>query len=152
MQTQTFLNFYLRDLDKLRAEIEAFPDEESLWKIAGDVKNPAGTLALHLAGNLQHFFGAILGGTGYVRNRDLEFSARNIPKTEVLANVQAARKVVEQVLGNMTDAQLNDVFPDKHFGENRSNLHALLHLLTHLNYHLGQVNYVRRILNDKMTK
>jgi uncharacterized damage-inducible protein DinB len=146
MQTQTFLHFFLRDLDKLVAEIEAFPTEESLWLIGGDVKNAAGTLGLHLAGNLQHFFGAILGGTGYERQRDLEFSARNVPKQEILAGLQTARKVVEQVLGNMTDAQLNDTFPSAHFGENRSTLHALLHLLSHLSYHLGQVNYLRRLV------
>jgi uncharacterized damage-inducible protein DinB len=146
MQTQTFLHFFLRDLDKLIAEIEAFPSEESLWRIGGDVKNSAGTLGLHLAGNLQHFFGAVLGGTGYVRDRDLEFSAKNVSKKEILADLQTARKVVEQVLGNMSDAQLNGVFPANHFGENRSTLHALLHLLSHLSYHLGQVNYLRRLV------
>jgi hypothetical protein len=148
MQTQTFLHFFLRDLDKLVAEIEAFPSEESLWRSGGDVKNPAGTLGLHLAGNLQHFFGAVLGGTGYVRNRDLEFSARRVAKTEILAGLQMAREVVAKVLGDMSDAQLTGVFPANHFGENRSTLHALLHLLSHLSYHLGQVNYLRRLITE----
>lgn len=146
MHTQTFLHFFLRDIDKLIAEIEAFPTEESLWRTGGDVKNPAGTLGLHIAGNLQHFIGAMLGSTGYVRNRDLEFSARNVAKTEILAALQTARNVVEKVLGNMGDAQLTEIFPANHFGENRSTLHALLHLLSHLSYHLGQVNYLRRLV------
>jgi hypothetical protein len=146
MQTQTFLHYFLRDLDKLAAEIEAFPSEVSLWQIAGDVKNPGGTLALHLAGNLQHFIGAVLGGTGYVRDRDWEFSARGVAKSEILAQVKTARAVVENVLGKMSDAALEAVSPVNHFGENRSNLFVLLTLLTHLNYHLGQVNYLRRLI------
>lgn len=146
MQMQTFLHFYLRDIDRLMAEIEAFPSEESLWMIAGDVTNPAGTLALHLAGNLQHFIGAELGKNGYIRQRDMEFSARNVPKSELAAGLQTARAVVEKVLGSLPDEQLSAVFPSGHFGENRSTQHALLHLLAHLNYHLGQVNYLRRML------
>jgi uncharacterized damage-inducible protein DinB len=146
MQMQTFLHFFLRDLDKFIAEIEAFPTEESLWRTGGDVNNPAGTLALHIAGNLQHFIGANLGATGYVRRRDLEFSMRGVPKSELLAGLQRARAVVEQVLGGLDDAQLTAVFPSDHFGENRSTQHALLHLLAHLSYHLGQLNYLRRLL------
>lgn len=146
MQTHTFLHFFLRDIDKLISEIDAFPTEESLWQIGGDVKNPAGTLGLHLAGNLQHFIGAVLGGTGYVRNRDLEFSARGVPKMEILAGLRTARNVVDTVLSDMNDAQLAGTFPASHFGENSSTLHALLHLLSHLGYHLGQVNYLRRML------
>ncbi len=142
----TFLHFFLRDLDKFIAETEAFPSDESLWLTGGDVKNPAGTLGLHIAGNLQHFIGAILGGTGYVRNRDLEFSARGVVKQEIITELKTARSVVTEVLGKMDDAQLNDVFPADHFGENRSTLHALSHLLSHLSYHLGQVNYLRRLL------
>lgn len=146
MQMQTFQHFFLRDVDKLIAEIELFPSEESLWLTGGDVKNPAGTLGLHIAGNLQHFFGAVLGGTGYVRNRDLEFSARGVPKREIIAGLETAKKVVAEVLESKSDAQLNDIFPANHFGENRSTLHALLHLLSHLSYHLGQVNYLRRLV------
>ncbi|HRI58240.1 MAG TPA: DinB family protein [Saprospiraceae bacterium] len=142
----TFLHFFLRDLDKFIAEIEAFPSDESLWLTGGDVKNPAGTLGLHIAGNLQHFIGAILGGTGYVRNRDREFSARGVAKQEILAELKTARSVVAEVLGKMDDAQLNEVFPADHFGENRSTLHALSHLLSHQSYHLGQVNYLRRLV------
>ncbi len=146
MQTHTLLHFFLRDLEKLAAEIEVFPSGKSLWLIAGDVKNPGGTLALHLAGNLQHFIGAVLGGTGYVRDRDLEFSARGVAKSEILAQVKTARAVVEKVLGKMKDEQLEAIYPANHFGENRSNLFVLLTLLTHLNYHLGQVNYLRRLI------
>ena len=146
MQMQTFLHFFLRDLDKFIAETQAFPSEESLWLTGGDVNNPAGTLALHIAGNLRHFIGAELGKTGYVRQREREFSSRGIPKSELVEGLLAARAVVEKVLGALDDAQLSAVFPSEHFGENRSTQHALLHLLAHLNYHLGQLNYLRRML------
>lgn len=138
--------FLLRDLDKLMAEIEAFPSEQSLWLTGGDVKNPAGNLGLHIAGNLQHFIGAVLGGTGYVRDREREFSEKNVPRSEILAQLESAKKVMEDVLGKMGDAQLADVYPANHFGEGRSNLFVLLTLLTHLGYHLGQVNYLRRLV------
>lgn len=138
--------FFLRDLDKLMAEIEAFPSEQSLWLTAGNVKNPAGNLALHIAGNLHHFIGALLGGTGYVRDREREFSEKNVPRADILAQLASAKKVTEAVLGKMGDAQLADVYPANHFGEGRSNLFVLLTLLAHLAYHLGQVNYLRRLV------
>ncbi len=138
--------FFLRDLDKLMAEMEAFPSEQSLWSTGGDVKNPAGNLGLHIAGNLQHFIGAVLGGTGYVRDREREFSEKNVPRSDILAKLTSAKKVVEAVLGKMDDAQLAEVYPANHFGEGRSNLFVLLTLLAHLGYHLGQVNYLRRLV------
>lgn len=146
MQIQAFTHFYLRDLDKCIAEVEAFPDEASLWRIGGEVRNPAGTLALHLAGNLQHFIGAVLGGSGYVRNREREFAARGVSRTELIEGLKTARETVEKTLANWTDDRLTEMFPDPHFGENRSVTHALLHLLAHLNYHLGQLNYLRRLV------
>lgn len=144
-ETPEFRHFFLRNLDKLIAEIEAFPSEESLWHTAGDVTNPAGTLALHIAGNLQHFVGALLGHTGYVRDRDREFSARYVPRADILAGLHTTRNIVDQVLGQMDDQRCGEVYPSGHFGENRSIRHALLQLLSHLNYHLGQVNYLRRL-------
>ncbi|MCW5923501.1 MAG: DinB family protein [Saprospiraceae bacterium] len=145
MQTQALLDFFLRDLDKLVAEVEAMPTEESLWRVGGDVKNPVGTLALHIAGNLQHFIGAIMGDTGYVRARAQEFSARDVARRDIVAALATARDVLKSVLGKMQDAQLDEPYPAEHFGENRTTFFALLTLLTHLNYHLGQVNYLRRL-------
>lgn len=143
-RSSEFQFFFLRDIDKFVAEINAFPDEESLWQLRGQIANRAGTLALHIAGNLQHFIGAMLGGTGYVRTRDVEFSARNVSRAEILNQLATARQVVDQVLGQLPDARLDETFPDNHFGECRSVAGGLLHLLAHLNYHLGQLNYLRR--------
>ena len=142
----TFSHFFLRELDKLIAEIEAFPSETSLWQVGGNVSNSAGNLALHLAGNLQHFIGAVMGGTGYVRDRDREFSVKNVPRTAVLAGLNDAKNVAKKTLDAMTDVQLTQDYPVEFKGETRSNLYALLHLYGHLDYHVGQVNYLRRIL------
>lgn len=148
MQTDIIATFFARDLDKLADEIRAFPTEASLWQTAGTVKNSAGTLALHLIGNLNHFIGATLGGTGYVRQRDREFADRDVPRDRLLMGLAATKELVVKVLGKIPDAQLAEPFPLDHFGAGKSYLHALLHLLAHLDYHLGQVNYLRRVLEQ----
>ena len=73
-----------RELRTLRRELEAYPDERQLWQEVPGLPNSAGTLALHLTGNLQHYIGACWGGTGYVRNRDAEFGQRDVPRSELL--------------------------------------------------------------------
>jgi uncharacterized damage-inducible protein DinB len=135
-----------RDLAALRREIEAYPDERTVWATALGIANSAGTLALHLAGNLQHFVGAALGGTGYRRDRDAEFARRDVPRSEVLAEIDRARAVVEAVLPALAEAELERTFPVELAGERPSTGYALVHLAAHLAYHLGQVNYHRRLL------
>ena len=75
----TLLQLFQRDLEKLKTEISSYKDEKKIWVISGEVKNSAGNLCLHLCGNLQHFIGAVLGNSGYVRNRDAEFTRKNVP-------------------------------------------------------------------------
>jgi uncharacterized damage-inducible protein DinB len=146
MSTNTFLSFYLRDLDKVITEIEAFPDEASLWRVQGEITNAAGTLALHLAGNLQHFIGALIGGTGYMRDREYEFAARDVTRAELLAGLHTARAVVEKVLSQLGPEHWNKTIPgNHHFGPDGTLLHGLIHLHAHLAYHLGQINYLRRM-------
>lgn len=142
----SFHHFYLRDLDKLIAEIEAYPDDASVWQVQGTIANSAGTLALHIAGNLQHFIGALIGGTGYVRDREYEFSARNLPRQTLIEGLQTARAVVDKVLCSMTDSDLSRPIPtgNHHFGPDATLIQGLIHLQAHLAYHLGQVNYLRR--------
>jgi uncharacterized damage-inducible protein DinB len=145
-----FHHFYLRDLDKFIAEIEAYPTEQSLWLTQGSIANSAGTLALHIAGNLQHFIGALIGGTGYERNREYEFSAQGLPRAELISGLQTARIVVDQVLSAMTETDLNRKIPEgnHHFGPDATLIQGLIHLHAHLAYHLGQVNYLRRALGQ----
>ncbi len=140
---------FLRDLASLRLELEAYPDEAQLWATPAGVSNSAGTLALHCAGNLQHFIGACLGETGYVRDRDGEFGRRGVPRAELVAGLDAAAQVVERVLSGIDSAGLDEDFPVDFTGRTIPTGRFLLHLATHLAYHLGQVDYHRRAVTGQ---
>ena len=136
-----------RELERVARELEAYPDEESLWRSAPGIHNPGGVLANHVAGNLLHFVGAVLGGTGYVRNRAAEFEGRDVPRTQLLMRIERARVVVADVVSELDDARLEEPFPDPPSSmEDIRTGDFLLHLVSHLSYHLGQLNYHRRIL------
>ena len=117
-----------------------------MWAIKGDIKNSAGTLALHLIGNLKHFIGVQLGNTGYVRQRDKEFSDRNVPKEKILTEIDEVISIVKRSLSNLKEEDLSKEYPIKFLEEKRTLGYILLTLSTHLNYHLGQINYHRRLL------
>jgi uncharacterized damage-inducible protein DinB len=140
-----------RDLEALRREVEAYPDEKELWRPIEGIANPGGTLVLHLAGNLQHFFGARLAGTGYVRDRAGEFSRRNVPRAELLREIDAARHSVHAAVRRLSLQQLTGEYPDTIGGVRVNTGEYLLHLLTHLAYHLGQVDYHRRVSTRSTT-
>jgi hypothetical protein len=135
----------LRDLATLRREIEQYPDDASLWRPLPGITNPGGNLALHLAGNLQHFIGAQLGHSGYQRDRDREFSVRGLRREQVLKELDAAAKAVESTLAAMEPGALEREFPSPMGGQRVGTRHFLLNLCSHLGYHLGQVNYHRRL-------
>jgi uncharacterized damage-inducible protein DinB len=137
----------LRDLAKLKQEINAYQSEDVLWKTDGDIKNPAGNLCLHLCGNLQHFIGTVLGKTGYVRNREAEFSSRGMAKESLIKEIDATIKSVEQTLPKFDPLSLENNYPIEVFGKPMTTGYFLIHLAGHLNYHLGQVNYHRRLLD-----
>jgi uncharacterized damage-inducible protein DinB len=135
-----------RDLAALGREVAAFADDSQLWVTLPGVPNSAGNLALHLAGNLQHFFGAVLGGTGYIRNRPAEFSRRNVPRVELLAEIEAARQAVRTALSRLSPDQLTAEYPETIAGTRVVTGEYLVHLLTHTTYHLGQIDYLRRVI------
>jgi len=135
----------LRELAALKREIDAYPDDASVWMRPEGVPNAAGTLALHLAGNLQHFVGAQLGKTGYVRDRAREFSATGLSRAELIEALSEAEQVVREVMPALNDADLLAPFPE-HVGQQVQTADFLLHLATHLAYHLGQVDYHRRVV------
>lgn len=143
--TSILLEFFERELLKLREEIDLYVEESAIWEVRGDIANSAGTLCLHLTGNLKHFIGAILGNTGYIRQRDLEFSRRNVSRTELIAGIDEARAEIKKVLESFPETDYDLDYPLEKHGKTVSNRYMLLHLLTHLNYHLGQVNYHRRM-------
>ena len=146
MLQNVLIEIFERDLSKLKAEVEAYANEGDLWRVEGEIANSAGNLCLHLAGNLRHFFGSVLGGTDYVRDRDAEFSSKFVPRAKLLAEVDAAASDVKAVLGKITDEDLQKNYPIEVFGHPMTTEFFVVHLATHLNYHLGQVNYHRRII------
>lgn len=133
-----------RELGTLAREVDLYPDDGSLWKAVPGLANAGGNLALHLCGNLRHFIGATLGGTGYLRDRDAEFAARDLPKAAVLAEIQAALRDVDATLAGFAPARLQDPFPIAFAGQHLDTGAFLLHLASHLAFHLGQVDYHRR--------
>jgi uncharacterized damage-inducible protein DinB len=144
MIAKTFLDFFQRDLEKLKEEITLFP-EDRLWLVNGEIKNSAGNLALHITGNLKHFIGAVMGDTGYIRQRDKEFSDKNVTKEKLLQGLTESETIVTTVLSALTDEKLMQPYPVETFGKNSTTLRALIQLIAHLDYHLGQVNYLRRL-------
>ena len=145
MQTLV-INQFTKDLNRLYKEIESFKEEKNLWKTMGNVSNSPGNLALHLVGNLNHFVGHVLGKTDYVRNRTFEFEAKAIPKTEILTSIQNTIPIISAAINGLTDLELKKEFPIQIFpNETLTTKGMLLHLTNHLNYHLGQINYYRRI-------
>lgn len=144
-----YSEFFERDLNKLTEEISLFKKEGNIWKTKEGITNSAGNLALHLVGNLNHFIGAELGNTGYQRNRDDEFSLKNIPQKKLLADINEIREIIKNVLPTLTPEDYKKEFPALRNGEKVTIKYMLLHLLTHLNYHLGQINYLRRILESE---
>ena len=147
MLTETLMQLFDRDLQRLRNEISLYKDESTIWVIGKDISNSAGNLCLHLLGNLNHFIGATLGHTGYVRHREDEFRLKNIPRQDVILNINNCLLIVTETLKKLTEEDLARDFPIEVFGKKDSTEYMLVHLATHLNYHLGQINYHRRLLD-----
>ena len=136
---------FARDLNKLANEIGQF-SEQDLWKIKGGVKNSAGNLCLHLVGNLNTYIGKNLGNTGYIRNRDAEFNDKNHPKVQLLSSIEQTKRMVDEVLVKTSDTDLQKRYPEDVLGYEMTTGFFLIHLFGHLSYHLGQINYLRRVL------
>jgi hypothetical protein len=136
-----------RELRTLRREVEAYPSEQAIWKLVPGIPNSAGTLVLHLAGNIQHYIGARLTGTAYVRDRPAEFSRRDVPRSELLTELAAAEAAIER----LKSATLPKRFPERIGGFELDTEDFLVHLIAHLAYHLGQVDYHRRLVTGDPT-
>jgi uncharacterized damage-inducible protein DinB len=141
-----FIKILNRDLRRLSTEISAFEKEENLWKTTGNISNSAGNLALHLSGNLNYYVGTKIGDTGFQRDRPAEFSTKNVPREQILNQIEETRDTVSAVLKNMDNSRLNEEFPEALFGHPMTFGFFLIHLSGHLMYHLGQINYLRRAL------
>lgn len=148
MQIETLKTLFNRDLNKLKQEIELYQNENNLWKIEKGISNSAGNLCLHLIGNLNNFIGSELGKTNYIRNRPLEFSLKHIPKTELIVKIEETILVLNKTLAIVTPEILQQEYPILVFESKTTTEFFLVHLSTHLAYHLGQINYHRRLLDS----
>jgi hypothetical protein len=142
----TFSSLFERDLSKLIEEISLYKSETDLWKIKEGISNSGGNLTLHLVGNLNHFIGATLGGTGYVRERDKEFSLKDIPRKQLIDDINNTSAILTNTLSSLSQDDLEKDFPLPINNKISSTGFILMFLLAHLNYHLGQINYHRRLL------
>ena len=144
MLAESLSTLFSRDLAKVKSEIEAYSSEEAIWKIADGITNSSGNLALHIAGNLQHFFGAVLGGTDYKRDREFEFAGK-VDRETLLSEIDAAEKSIAETLKGMPDFEFKNTYPLQPFGHEMTTEWFFLHLYSHMLYHLGQINYLRRM-------
>ncbi|MEO8259175.1 MAG: DinB family protein [Acidobacteriota bacterium] len=140
-----------RELDGFKREIALFEDDASLWQTMPGITNPAGNLAVHVAGGLQYLIGAVLGDTGYVRNRDAEFSRRTGTRDEVIAELDRALVMVQAVLPRLSQAELAAEFPEPVLGVKFPTSRFVLHLCAHAAFHLGQAGYLRRAMTGDST-
>ncbi|MGH7639265.1 MAG: DinB family protein [Gemmatimonadaceae bacterium] len=148
MNASTVELLIARELRAVRREIEAYPDDASVWRAVPGLPNTAGTLALHVAGNLRHFVGAIVGGDGYVRDRDAEFARRDVPRSELLTGLDAAMAAVQRALISVDDAVFRRPYPELIAKRKVSGADFMVHLVAHLAYHLGQIDYHRRVVTE----
>ena len=146
MMNSLLADFYERDMRKLIEEVNLFKNEEDLWRTQGSVKNSSGNLALHIIGGLNHLIGATLAQTGYVRNRDEEFTLKGCEKKELVAQIEELITIVKRTMNGLTQKQLDSEYPIFFDKPKTTTGYVLMQLLLHLNYHLGQINYLRRIL------
>jgi uncharacterized damage-inducible protein DinB len=148
MVIETLKSLFERDLNRLKKEIELYQDESNIWKVEKNIANSAGNLCLHLLGNLNTYIGKEIGRTNYVRNREQEFSLKNVPRTELLDKIDETIQMINQSLDKLKESTLQDEYPILVFEEKTSTEYLLIHLTTHLTYHLGQINYHRRLFDN----
>lgn len=149
MITEDVLKLFCRDLNRLKSEISLYQDEANLWKVDGGISNSAGNLCLHLIGNLQTYFGSVYGDTGYMRDREKEFSDKAVPREKILAMIEETEVMLKRVLPSISQEQLEEDYPMPVFDHSMKSGYFFIHLTVHLGYHLGQINYHRRLLDNQ---
>lgn len=140
------LKLFDLQLSKLSAELSLYADEKLLWKIAPNISNSGGNLCLHLIGNLNHFIGAILKNTGYIRHREDEFTQKYIPVKVMQTQIEETKQMVKNTIETLNQSDFDKIYPLNVFGTEMTTTYFLIHLTGHLNYHLGQLNYHRRMI------
>ena len=147
MLIDTLKMLFIRDLNILKSEIESYENESDIWKTQKGIANSAGNLCLHIRGNLNTYIGAQYGKTGYIRNRPLEFSLKDISRAELLSKIEETIVILVNALNTLSEEDLKMEYPLLVLKNKTSTEFILIHLTTHLAYHLGQINYHRRLLD-----
>jgi uncharacterized damage-inducible protein DinB len=147
MLKEALIEIFERDLNKLKDEINLYTDESRLWTVKNEISNSAGNLCQHLLGNLNHFVGALLGNSGYERDRPSEFDTKTATRADLIANIEKTIDVVKNSLNQLSNEDFEKNFPVAKHEKIVKTDFMLLHLLTHFNYHLGQINYHRRLIS-----
>lgn len=147
MLKDVVIRLFQRDLRKLYGEVEKYTDEANIWKTEKGIANSAGNLCLHLVGNLNTYIGKEMGNSGYIRNRDQEFAQKDVPRAHLLRMIEDTIAVVTQTLEASDETRWSDQYPVLVFDKPTSTAFMLIHLASHLAYHLGQVNYHRRLID-----
>jgi hypothetical protein len=147
MLSKTLNTLFQREIVKLITELNTYQSEVIIWEIEEGISNSAGNLTLHLIGNLNTYFGKNIGNTGYVRDRPAEFSAKNIPREKLIDDLKNTALMLEKVFTNFDNSLLETTYPEKVFDYDLTHEQFFVHLISHFNYHLGQVNYHRRLLD-----
>jgi uncharacterized damage-inducible protein DinB len=148
MTINALKELFERDLNRLKVDVESYNNLDVMWITTGDIKNSAGNLCVHLIGNLKHYIGKGLMNNDYERDREFEFACKFIPKKDLLSQIDETIEIVNQAFDQLTTEQLNEDFPIQIWNKNVSTIFFLIHLHSHLNYHLGQINYHRRLLDS----
>lgn len=147
MLSQTLYKLIQRDLNTLYREIESYQSEDSLWIVKEGINNSGGNLALHIIGNLRTYVGKNLGNIDYIRNREVEFSAKNIPQQTVLTMIQEMTDIVLTTLSQLSEEKLAKIYEEEVLSYEMTTEYFLVHLHGHLTYHTGQINYHRRLFD-----
>ena len=141
------IKLFKRDFNSVKLEINAYSSEANMWLLKDGINNSTGNLSLHIVGGLNHFIGAVIGNTGYVRKRDLEFSLKNVSRQDLINQLDDVELMIEEIVAKLSDKDLENTYPINVFKEPMTVGFFLTHLTTHLGYHLGQINYHRRLLD-----
>lgn len=147
MVLEEFIRLFERDIERLKLEINSYSKEENLWIVDHNITNSAGNLCLHLIGNMSLFVGKEIGGFDYTRDREFEFDSKNVPKAELVSLVEKLQNVVTASLEGLDETMLDKDYPLEVFGAKMTHSYFLIHLFGHFSYHLGQINYHRRLLD-----
>jgi hypothetical protein len=139
---------FQKNLDHLKEELTSYTNQKLIWTTKPGISNSAGNLAIHLLGNLNHFIGAVLGKTGYERNRPLEFSLEFKPTTEICKEIEDTKQMLALIILGLDHKALNADYPYDFDDFTVSTHKWLIQLSTHFSYHLGQINYHRRLLDS----